>query len=127
MRRTAFLAVIGLLFWATPAFADSSDFDLDGVGDRLDNCSEASNPMQDDTDADDCGNICDTDYDQDGATGFADFGFFYRNCFGGSNPLCNHTEPVTDTVGFGDFGFLMSGFGRVPGPSGTTTGTVACP
>ena len=57
MKRIAFLAVIGFLSWGTPASAQLSvDFDLDGVGDRIDNCSEAVNPNQDDTDADDCGN-----------------------------------------------------------------------
>ena len=127
MKRIAFLAMIGLLSWGTPAFAeDSVDLDLDGIGDRLDNCSEVSNPEQDDTDLDDCGNLCDSDYDQSGATGFGDFGFF-KSCFGENNPLCNHTEPVTDTVGFGDLGFFLSSFGTVPGPSGPTAGTTACP
>jgi hypothetical protein len=123
MKRIAFLAMIVLLSWGTPAFAD---LDLDGVGDRLDNCSEASNPNQDDTDVDDCGNLCDADYDNDGVVGFGDFGF-YRDCFGKINPLCDHTEPIGDTIGFADFGFFMANFSGVPGPSGTTAGTTACP
>ncbi|MBW2578898.1 MAG: thrombospondin type 3 repeat-containing protein, partial [Deltaproteobacteria bacterium] len=127
MKRIALIATIGLLFWGTPAFAeDSVDFDLDGIGDRLDNCSEASNPEQDDTDLDDCGNLCDADYDQSGITGFGDFGFI-SNCFGKVIPLCNHTEPVDDPVAFGDFGFFTSSFGLAPGPSGPTAGTTACP
>ena len=129
MKRIAFLAVIGLLSWGTPAFAGSNpDLDLDGVGDVIDNCSEAANSMQDDTDADDCGNICDADYDQSGAVGFGDFGYFTGNCFGKSNPLCDHIEPVDGGVlGFADFGAFTSKFGSVPGPSGTTAGTTACP
>jgi hypothetical protein len=123
MKRIAFLTMIGLLFWEAPA---SADLDLDGIEDNIDNCSEASNPNQDDTDKDDCGNICDTDYDQSGVTGFGGFGFF-RECFGTNNPLCNHTEPVTDVIGFGDFGFFTSNFGTVPGPSGSTAGTIPCP
>ena len=127
MKRIAFLAMTGLLSWGTPAFAGTSvDQDLDGIGDRLDNCSEASNPAQDDTDLDDCGNLCDADYDDDGTVGFPDFGIF-SNCFGTINPECDHTEPVGDYIGFPDFGFFASAFGGLPGPSGTTIGTTACP
>jgi hypothetical protein len=129
MKRIAFLTMIGLLSWGTPVFAGSNpDFDLDGVGDVIDNCSEAPNPMQDDTDADDCGNICDADYDQSGAVGFGDFGYFTGNCFGKINPLCDHIEPIDGNVlGFADFGAFTSMFSSVPGPSGTTIGTIACP
>jgi hypothetical protein len=127
MKRIAFLTMIGFLSWGTPVFAgNTSHLDLDGVGDFIDNCSEAPNPLQDDTDADDCGNLCDADYDNDGTVGFSDFGAFTRN-FGTTNELYNHTEPVTDVIGFGDFGFFTSNFGTVPGPSGTTIGTIACP
>jgi len=108
---------------------DQADFDLDAVGDVCDNCSEAANPAQDDCDDDYCGNLCDCDYNQDGMCGFGDWGDF-RAFFSLPWPAgeCgNHTEPVTDTVGFGDFGFVTSHFGLPPGPSGTTPGTVACP
>jgi hypothetical protein len=100
--------------------------DCDGVADHLDNCSEVANPVQDDTDADDCGNVCDADYDNNGTVGFADFGAFAQN-FGTTNQLYNHTEPVHDLVGFGDFGIFAANFGAAPGPSGSTSGTTACP
>jgi hypothetical protein len=105
-----------------------SDLDLDGILDSNDNCSLAANPAQDDTDGDDCGNICDADYDQSGTVGFPDFGFF-RQCFGTNNVLCQHVEPIHSgrASGFGDFGYFTSAFGTVPGPSGATTGTTACP
>jgi len=67
-----------------------------------------------------------TPYDNDGIVGFSDFGAFATN-FGTTNELYNHTEPVTDVVGFADFGFFSQAFGGVPGPSGTTAGTIACP
>lgn len=128
MRFTIFVATVAMLLWGAPAFSGSNpDFDLDGVGDAIDNCSEAANPNQDDTDADDCGNLCDADYNQDGNVGFGDFGEFTGVGFGTTNALYNHTEPVTDTVGFGDFGFYTQAFGGTPGPSGTTAGTIACP
>jgi hypothetical protein len=128
MRLTIFAATFAFLLWGTPAFAGSNpDFDLDGVGDVIDNCSLAANPAQDDTDGDECGNLCDANYDQGGVVGFGDFGSFTNTGFGTTLELYKGTEPVTDAVGFGDFGFFTQNFGTVPGPSGTTAGTTACP
>jgi len=125
MKRIAFLATMAFLLWSTPALGGPQDPGNCGDG-IIDNCTDACNPIQDDTDGDDCGNLCDADYDNNGTVGFGDFGAFTAN-FGTTNQLYNHTEPVTDAVGFGDFGFFTSSFGTVPGPSGTTIGTIACP
>jgi hypothetical protein len=125
-------ALLGVLAWPAAANADgheSSDFDLDGVVDELDNCSETPNTEQDDTDGDGCGNLCDADYDNNGVVGFPDFGAFTAN-FGTTNQLYMHAEPLDSpgrAVGFPDFGFYTANFGRTPGPSGTTSGTIACP
>jgi hypothetical protein len=115
-----------LALWGTPAFAESSD--QDGVADQSDNCSEVPNAAQDDTDGDGCGNACDADYDQNGAVGFPDFGIFLQ-CFGTADELCQHVEPIGGgrLVGFPDFGFFSANFSSVPGPSGPTSGTTACP
>ncbi len=104
------------------------DFDGDGVADTLDNCSEAANPAQVDTDLDDCGNLCDADYNQSGIVDIGDFGAFAQN-FGTNNTLYQHTPPInsTTTASIGDFGFFLQNFGTHPGPSGTTAGTTACP
>ena len=104
------------------------DFDGDGVADNIDNCSVRVNPDQVDTDGDDCGNLCDADYNQSGIVDIGDFGFYAQN-FGTNNPLCQHTPPIntTEIVSIGDFGFFAANFGSVPGPSGTTAGTLACP
>jgi hypothetical protein len=129
MKRIAFLATMAFLLWSTPTLGGPQDpGDCgDGVGPEIDNCTEACNAFQDDTDGDDCGNLCDADYDQNGAVDFGDFGAFATH-FGEISELHNHTEPVTDTVDFGDFGFFASAFGAdPPGPSGTTIGTIACP
>jgi hypothetical protein len=98
------------------------DFDNDGVGDRIDNCTKAPNSSQDDTDGDGFGNLCDADYDSDDIVGFSDFGAYTRN-FGTTNELYMHAEPVGGgrQVGFGDFGFLATNFGSSPGPSGELT------
>ena len=131
MKRTLFAATLALLLWGAPALAGpQSDFDSDGVWDNSDNCSETANSDQDDTDADDCGNLCDTDYDQNGQTGFSDFGPFSVNFGNTGHPMQQHSEPVDPArvVGFGDFGLFSVSFGSVaPGPSGTTSGTAACP
>jgi hypothetical protein len=133
MKRIAFLAAIAILSLGTPALGgptgccQSCDDDMDGVCWAIDNCQVRINAVQDDTDADDCGNLCDADYDQNGVVDFGDFGAFATH-FGVISELHNHTEPVEDTVDFGDFGFFASAFGAgPPGPSGTTIGTIACP
>ena len=104
------------------------DFDGDGVGDTLDNCSERANPAQDDTDGDDCGNLCDADYGQSGLVSLGDFGAFTA-ALGSTDPLYQHTPPIdfTTIVGLGDYDFFASHYASPPGPSGTTAGTTACP
>ena len=59
---------------------------------------------------------------------FPDFGIFLQ-CFGTANELCQHVEPIGEgrLVGFPDFGFFTANFSIVPGPSGPTDGTTACP
>jgi len=132
MRFTLFAAMFAFLLWGTPAFAGSNpDSDGDGVIDSLDNCSDKSNPGQNDTDLDDCGNLCDADYDQSGLVDFGDFGAF-TTCFGVASAACEeseHVEPISPAraVDFGDFGYFTVGFNGAAGPSGTTAGTVACP
>jgi hypothetical protein len=104
-----------------------NDVDGDGVADAIDNCSEASNPGQADTDADNCGNLCDADYDNNGLVGFPDFGSFATAYASMDEEKC-HIEPISGcTVGYPDFGFFGPNYGSAPGPSGTTAGTTACP
>jgi hypothetical protein len=102
------------------------DSDGDGVHDGLDNCLDVLNAAQDDTDGDDCGNLCDADYTQSGGVNFEDFGLFGQ-AFGLISPNHKLTEPVSAGVAFADFGIFGQLFGLPPGPSGTTAGTVACP
>jgi hypothetical protein len=129
MKRMAFLAAIAILSWGRPALGGSqhSPFCMDGVSYLLDNCVVACNTNQDDTDHDDCGNLCDADYDNNGVVGFPDFGAFV-GAFGGTNEEFCHNEPIPGCiVGFPDFGFMVSQYGQMPGPSSTTAGTTACP
>ncbi len=129
MKFTVFAATLAFLLSGTPAFAGSApDFDADGVADSIDNCSENPNDGQDDTDSDDCGNICDADYTQSGVVGFSDFNEFGL-AFSGNDELFCHTQliPGNCVVGFDDFNYFAIAFGSPAGPSGTTSGTPECP
>ena len=110
-----------------PCACPDADCEGDGISHELDNCQDAGNTGQDDTDADDCGNLCDCDYDQNGVCGFPDFLQFAGTYALGDEEKC-HVEPIPGcTVGFPDFLFFAANYGGTPGPSGTTAGTLACP
>ena len=135
MRLTVFAATLAFLLWGAPAFAGTApDGDGDGISDGLDNCSDDGNPFQDDTDGDDCGNLCDADYDQNGTVGLGDFGEFVA-AFNGTDEEKCHCEaeapagPVAGNcvVGLDDFGYFVGVFNTAPGASGTTDGTLECP
>jgi hypothetical protein len=128
MRLTVFAATLAFLLWSTPAFAGSApDSDGDGVVDAIDNCSVVVNTAQDDTDLDECGNLCDADYTNTGTVNINDFGEFVA-AFGGTDEEMCHLEPIPNcTVGINDFGFFVANFGGNPGPSGPSSGTTACP
>ena len=129
MKRTLVAATLVLLLWGTPALTGPPAVDTDGdaVNDLDDNCTEVSNFDQDDTDGDDCGNACDADYNNSGTVTFADY-FEFATAFGTNDEEMCHTEPIPGcTVNFGQYFFFATAFGGVPGPSGTTTGTTACP
>jgi hypothetical protein len=126
MKRTLLAATLALLLWGMPAMAGPPpDSDGDGVSDWLDNCSDVDNSAQDDTDGDDCGNVCDADYDGSGLVNFLDFSGFSA-AFGTNDLQKDHTEPVSGPISFLDFTFFSNAFGSVPGPSGLTAGTTAC-
>ena len=135
MRLTVFAATLAFLLCGAPAFAGTApDGDGDGVSDGLDNCSDDVNPFQDDSDGDDCGNLCDADYDQGGAVGVGDFGQFVENFGTNEEEFCHFEATDPDgpvagncNVGLDDFGFFVASFGVAAGPSGSTDGTIACP
>ena len=122
----------------------NQDWDNDGIDNSIDNCQTVSNPAQDDSDGDGCGNVCDADYDQNNVVGFVDLIEFIANfgCPGSGNPnpscTCTgaecekymHADPISVLVrstGYPDFHHspLIWNFGGKPGPSGTTI--VSCP
>ncbi len=123
MRLTVFAAMFTCLLWGKPAFGGSLGPELcrDGVPDSFDNCLDACNTGQDDTDSDDCGNLCDAEYDQSGIVGFPDFGQFV-GAFGTTDMEKCHNEPIPGCiVGFPDFGAFVGMFGSSPGPGPAET------
>ncbi len=130
MRSTVLAAVFALMILgAAPALAQdcvSPDTDGDTVNDCADNCILVANPGQDDSDGDSCGNVCDGDFDQDSIMGYHDMGALTA-AVGTTNSNFDLTEPIGDTVTNLDAAVFADLFGTTPGPSGTTSGTLACP
>ncbi|MFO1462440.1 MAG: Calx-beta domain-containing protein [bacterium] len=80
----------------------TGDFDGDGVANGSDNCTQASNPGQEDTDADGVGNACDN-FEDDCTNGVTDDGDADVDCADSncaSDPACldSDNDGVKDTV-----------------------------
>ncbi|MBN1213533.1 MAG: SBBP repeat-containing protein [candidate division Zixibacteria bacterium] len=88
--------------FVTKIFDDCIDNDLDDICDNEDNCPEAYNPNQYDTDGDDDGDVCDlcTDTDDDG---YGNPGFAANTCDTDNCPdIYNPDQENADGDGFGD-------------------------
>jgi len=105
------------------SFAGSvADVDSDGVPDVHDNCTTTPNgPLagscnaQQDVDEDGYGNACDSDFNNDGATGLDDLGSILGHL--------NQVVPIEDlncdgAVGLDDLGQVLGSLNQNPGPSG---------
>jgi hypothetical protein len=95
------------------------DSDGDGVEDPEDNCTEAANPSQLDTDGDDYGNACDCDFDQNLACNIADFTIFREDFIATADRGVGTDMDCNGAVSIADFSLFREGFvAGVPGPSG---------
>jgi len=148
-----FCLVVGLPLVATAGPTPGSGVDLDdggtgdGIEDPFDNCTNdpgspyENNPGQIDFDADGCGNLCDADYNNDGAVAGGDF-ILFKNTFltskAGNAPGTlpgqyngNADSDGDDLIAGADFIFFKNRFLGVPGPSGfpalQKAGVPACP
>ncbi|MEL7237830.1 MAG: thrombospondin type 3 repeat-containing protein, partial [Planctomycetota bacterium] len=93
----------------------STDADGDGVQNGDDNCTEAFNPGQLDTDGDNIGNACDADLNNDCQTNVIDLGIF-RTVFFTTGPAGDfNNDGIVNVTDLGIFRTLF--FGQV-GPSG---------
>jgi large repetitive protein len=93
------------------------DSDGDGVVDPQDNCTSVANPDQRDTDADNFGNACDADLNNDNTVNLIDFGLF-RSAYGTTGPDVEADFNGDGSVNLIDFGIFRSMYGSAPGPSG---------
>jgi len=93
------------------AFVDN---DNDGVIDAEDNCLNADNLVQRDSDNDGFGNRCDADFNNDGTTNFSDFASFRQKFFSADPDADLNGDGV---VNFSDFAIFRSLFNQQPGPA----------
>lgn len=105
--------LVGTIDEIAPGVA--ADSDGDGVDDFNDNCTEAANANQRDTDNDGFGNACDPDFNGNGVVDVLDFSLM-KSRFGSQD------APDQDLNGNGvvdvlDFSTLKAFFGKAPGPS----------
>lgn len=115
------------------SFAGSiADADSDGVPDVHDNCQLAANgplagscSLQNDGDNDGYGNSCDTDFNNDGATGLDDVNDILGSV--GSTDAARDLN-CDGAVGLDDLNFALGTVGGTPGPSGLAcAGSIPCP
>lgn len=96
-------------------FVAAPDTDSDGISDATDNCISVANPAQQDTDADNFGNACDADFNNDCVINVVDLGYL-RSVFFDTDELADlNGDGIVNAV---DLGILRSAFFMVPGPSG---------
>ncbi len=99
--------------------AELLDSDGDGIPDASDNCIEAENAGQLDTDGDDYGNACDCDFDQNLACSIADFSIFREDYIATADRGVGTDMDGNGAVSIADFSLFRTGYvAGVPGPSG---------
>lgn len=110
--------MVVLVLFASPAYAGDSDGD--GVDDAFDNCIEAANADQRDTNGDGYGNACDADIDDDGIVNSADLALIKAAFFTqtGKPGYDQDTDLDGDgRINFGDLAIMKASFLSAPGPS----------
>ena len=93
----------------------ATDTDLDGVVDKIDNCTLVSNAAQLDTNGDGFGNACDPDLDNNGVVNFLDASIFGTLFGPGTGDGDFNGDGNTN---FLDYAIFPDYFGGPPGPSG---------
>ena len=89
-----------------------TDGDTDGIIDQADNCPDASNAGQRDTDGDGFGNVCDADLNNDGIVNVVDLGLLRAVFFTADPDADFNGDGVVNVV---DLGILRAMFFGPPG------------
>jgi hypothetical protein len=118
-----FCLVVGLPLAATagPTPGGPSAADGDGIEDFFDNCYLDSNADQKDIDHDGCGNVCDSDSNNDGAVNVADLNAFkatYGKTEGQIGYNANYDATCEGVVNVADLNVFKANYGSLTGPSG---------
>ncbi|MFK7885842.1 MAG: DUF4215 domain-containing protein [Gammaproteobacteria bacterium] len=100
----------------------ADDFDLDGIPDNVDNCTNTANSSQLDTDGDGFGNACDADLDNNCIVNVIDLGIFRTLFFQPNNQADFDGNGITNVI---DLGIFRTLFFQPPGPSEVET--LGCP
>ena len=90
----------------------------DFVNDNVDNCIDAANPTQTDSNGDGFGNACDADLNGDCIVNPIDLGLFRAVFFSSDADADFNGDGVVNPI---DLGILRSQFFQAPGPSGVPT------
>jgi type 1 glutamine amidotransferase len=106
--------VVGGILYAAGLTDDATDSDGDGVDDSSDNCIEASNADQRDSNGDGFGNACDMDLNNDCEVNFVDLGILRSVFFSDDADADSNDDGV---VNFVDLGAMRLGFFNAPGPA----------
>ncbi len=115
-KRGAIGAVMTLMAATAPLTAYATSADFDGVPDLIDNCLDATNPDQRDTDGDNIGNQCDGDFNNDCIVNVLDLASLKANFFAtGDLDQDMNGDGAVNPI---DLGLFRQQFFQLPGPSG---------
>ncbi|MFK8017629.1 MAG: thrombospondin type 3 repeat-containing protein [Gammaproteobacteria bacterium] len=103
--------VVGCTFLDLQSLRDT---DEDGINDAADNCRTYANPLQVDANLDGIGNLCDGDFNDDGAVNMMDLGLM-RNAFFSADPMIDMDS--NGVVSVSDLALFKRGYLSPPGLS----------
>jgi hypothetical protein len=106
---------------AGPTPGGPSAADGDGIEDFFDNCYLDGNADQKDIDHDGCGDVCDSDANNDGIANALDLGFFkatFLKAEGQPGYNAAYDADCNGTVNALDLGVFKANFLQATGPSG---------